>query len=318
MTRHIIYGFSLLCAGAVSVASPAVAKQPAAAASVSAFGGIVEDERFGANDPALSGGLEGSLRIPVAGRLTAQADGLFARQQGETTGAAGLHVGMQVGERAFAGLYGSYATNSVSSFYPRLALPGGPGPQLAPTYLGDRINSWRLGAEAKIGSGRLSVQGLAGIEHVDNRLIDQPAIPQLIVFDPYGRDTGFFDMIDVRYQPSERVAISAGHRFIGGRNALAIGAEAGISPRISLFVDGRKGEGSYNAAWLGARFRFGGSGGEAAPLLTSRLRDEMFTARNTKSQDRIFIGLPGGCPFPVVYSAGPCLGPDLSGPPLSQ
>jgi hypothetical protein len=74
--------------------------------------------------------------------------------------------------------------------------------------------------------------------------------------------TRFFDHVSLAYYPLDNWKASIGHLYTGGKNALALSTEYGISvaPGImaSLFAEGRVGEGRNNyGGWGGIRFYFG-------------------------------------------------------------
>ena len=55
--------------------------------------------------------------------------------------------------------------------------------------------------------------------------------------------------------------VYAGHRYLGGKHALAFGGEYGIpmsqGVMAALFAEGRVGEESFHGVWGGLRFYFG-------------------------------------------------------------
>ncbi len=76
----------------------------------------------------------------------------------------------------------------------------------------------------------------------------------------YDNKTRFFDQMDVAYYLTDNLEAYIGHRYLGGKHALALGGEYGIQmgkTMTSLFVEGRAGEGSFHGVWGGVRFYFG-------------------------------------------------------------
>jgi hypothetical protein len=77
----------------------------------------------------------------------------------------------------------------------------------------------------------------------------------------YDVKTRFFDELDLYYYPTDNWAAYIGHRYNGGKHALALGGEVafplGSGRMASLFAEGRIGEGNYEGVWGGMKMYFG-------------------------------------------------------------
>jgi hypothetical protein len=73
--------------------------------------------------------------------------------------------------------------------------------------------------------------------------------------------TRMFDKVDLAYYVTDDLKLSIGHRYYGGKNALALGGEwsfasfNNVAP--ALFVEGRVGEHDASGVWAGVRVYFG-------------------------------------------------------------
>ena len=77
----------------------------------------------------------------------------------------------------------------------------------------------------------------------------------------YDIKTRFFDQVNLAYYLTDDFKAYVGHRYLGGKNALALGGEYGMplghGVMASLFAEGRIGEDDYHGVWAGVRFYFG-------------------------------------------------------------
>ena len=75
--------------------------------------------------------------------------------------------------------------------------------------------------------------------------------------------TRFFDEINLKYYVTDDISAYVGQRYLGGENALALGAEIarpiGHGIMASAFVEGRIGEDNFHGVWGGLKFYFGPS-----------------------------------------------------------
>jgi hypothetical protein len=80
----------------------------------------------------------------------------------------------------------------------------------------------------------------------------------------YDVKTRFFDQINVKYYINDNWAGYLGHRYQGGKHALALGSEIVIPLDQQLattaFVEGRVGSGDFEGIWGGLKFYFGHQG----------------------------------------------------------
>jgi len=211
---------------------PSLASMPA----VDGFNGKLEAFGGGYQDGAL-GGVSGAFSIPLGYRFGAQVDGTIADIGGKTYAQGAGHLFWRDPTIGLIGLYGSYAH-----------------------YDGFKgVDAYQAAAEGEYYMGRFTLRGIAGVEGVDGGsftngggfLID------------YGNNTRFFDKVDLVFYPVDDFKVYAGHRYTGGVNAAAGGAEylwhlqGGTA--ASLFAEARIGEHDYKAAWAGIRFYFGGN-----------------------------------------------------------
>ena len=279
-------------AGVAVGAPPALAQGDAATAPVvvrgEAFGGIARDSSpLTGRDTDFSGGVLPSLSFRAGDGAKVQLDGILADHAGRTVAGVAGHVGFAPSDTLSLGLYGAYTRfDGIVD-----------------------LDNYRLGAEAVVRTANVRISGVAGYERTERASVLIGAIPGFTVVDDYGRGGRFFDMVDVDVFPSDGLMISAGHRYIGGRHAAALGFEAALTPGISLFAEGRAGRDDYKAAWGGIRIRFGHGGAslravESERLFTNRLKDELFTSGNTRRRTLNVIAPPPPPPPPPGPECG--------------
>lgn len=181
-------------------------------------------------------GATGILAFPLGCGIGVQIDTVAAGFDDRFLGAIGGHLFWRDPAKGLLGLYGSYT--NWDKF-------GGVGiAHIAP--------------EAEWYLGRWSLRGVAGVEFgngasgVENGYIQN-----------YDVKTRFFDQINVAYYFTDNFKAFVGHRYLSGKNALALGAEYGIPMHngvmAALFAEGRIGEGKFHGVWGGLRFYFGNS-----------------------------------------------------------
>ena len=106
-----------------------------------------------------------------------------------------------------------------------------------------------IGPEAELYLGRVTLKGVAGVEFGN-----KPSGTINGLTTTYDNKTRFFDQMDVAYYLTDNLEAYIGHRYLGGKHALALGGEYGIQmgkTMTSLFVEGRAGEGSFHGVWGG-------------------------------------------------------------------
>jgi hypothetical protein len=185
-----------------------------------------------AND-GVYGGL-GSLTTPLTCDFGAQIDGDAASFDGRFLGTIAGHLFWRNPNFAMLGVYGSYTDWDRA---------GG-------------VRAGHVGGEGAWYAGRFALQGIAGVESGNTR-----SETNGLFITTYDVDTRFFDAVNLAYYPSDNLEVYAGHRYLYGQHALALGGEWGLplsnGVMAALFVEGRIGEDDYHGVWGGIRFYFG-------------------------------------------------------------
>jgi len=97
----------------------------------------------------------------------------------------------------------------------------------------------RVAVEGELYLGRFALEGMAGAEY--GELEDR-----------------FFARTNLAMYPHEDLRLFVGHRYLGGDNALAFGAEWQVAPRgVALFAEGLVGDETGNAVLGGVRIYLG-------------------------------------------------------------
>jgi hypothetical protein len=176
----------------------------------------------------------GSFSVPIGPQFGFQADGLTASYRGDFLSGIGGHGFWRDPSKGLIGLYGDYL------HWDRL---GG-------------VNVGHFGAEGAIYLNRVTLEGVAGVESGNNR---SAVIGGLI--ETVNLKTRAFDKVDLAYYLTDDLKFSIGHRYYGGKNALALGGEwafanlNNVAP--ALFVEGRVGSRESDGVWGGLRVYFG-------------------------------------------------------------
>jgi hypothetical protein len=114
-----------------------------------------------------------------------------------------------------------------------------------------------VGAEFARYHGPWEVKGVVGVEAGNSA----SGFSAPTVFTVYDRQTRFFDYLDLSYYFTENMKLGIGHRYLSGKNALALRGEwaapLGGGRMGSLFVEGRVGEDDFKSIWAGLRVYFG-------------------------------------------------------------
>ncbi|MCU0884698.1 MAG: hypothetical protein MUC44_07070 [Beijerinckiaceae bacterium] len=242
---------------------------------VEAAGGWSDQQRFGIlRRNNLLGEVRGALSVPLGQSFGLQVDGMLGSHNGGTVSSGGAHLFWRDPSRALVGVYGSASHNS---------------------RFGGRTY-FRVGPEVSLYLDRFTISGIAGYEWTNSA-----AAFGAITFGDRGR---FFDMVDISYYPTDNIKFSVGHRYVGGRHAAALGAEALLSNQggvaVAAFVDGRLGERDYKAVMGGIRVYFGQK--EKTLIRRHReddptiwLEDEKFSAGNNAKKG-VTAGPAPACP----------------------
>jgi hypothetical protein len=230
----VIGGAGLLAAPARSADLPV--KAPALTGCVQAVDGINgKVTAFGGSfaHDGLFGGA-GSLSAPLGCEFGAQIDGSAASFDGRFLGTVAGHLFWRNPAKGLLGVYGSY------THWDQI---GG-------------VHANHIGPEGELYYGRWTLQGVAGVEFGNTASATIGSIIQT-----YDVKTRFFDQVNLAYYLQDDLKVYAGHRYLGGKHALALGGEWGmpLSHGImgALFAEGRIGEDDFQGVWGGVRFYFG-------------------------------------------------------------
>jgi hypothetical protein len=197
-------------------------------------------------------GAQGSLSIPLQGLYGAQIDGAAGSFDHRGFGHVGGHLFWRDPAQGLIGAYASYT---------RWDQFGG-------------VHVTNFAAEGERYFGRWTLQGIAGIEFgnsVSSTVTTTATTPPAGIIagvittntftEGYDVRTRFFDQINLKYYLTDDWDGYIGHRYLGGKNALALGTEyalpLGHGIMGSAFVEARVGEGDFHGVWGGLRFYFG-------------------------------------------------------------
>jgi len=189
------------------------------------------------------GGAQGSLSIPLSGQWGLQWDGALGTFDSRFFGAGGAHLFWRDPSR---GLLGVYASHTHWQEF------GG-------------IHVTQVGGEAEAYFGPVTLQGVAGVEFGNSQTgitgTSTTATSVTTFFDTYDVKTRFFDKINLAYYLTDNTKVFVGHRYLGGKHALALGGEAAIptagSTMLAAFVEGRVGENDFHGVWGGLKVYWG-------------------------------------------------------------
>jgi hypothetical protein len=215
-------------------------------------------------------GAEGSVGIPLAGPYGLQIDGNLGSLDASTYGAAAGHLFWRNPGQGLVGVYGSFTEWNRDS------------------------GVWvsQIAGEGALYWGRWTLEGIAGVEFgnsVNSTSSVTSVIPALggaavsppgavitgIFSQGFDVRTRFFDDVNAKYYITDNWNAYVGHRYLGGKNALAFGSEValplGHGIMGSAFVDGVAGEDSFHGIWGGLKFYFGRAD---KPLIARHRQDD--------------------------------------------
>jgi len=241
--------------------------------------------------------VDGSVTAPLGGQYGAQLDGLAGSLGGAgTVGVAG-HLFWRDPANALLGLYAS------ENYWDRF---GG-------------VDVGHVAIEGEKYWGNFTLQGVMGIEFGNSASSSLTSIGPIItstVTNSFNVGTRFYDEINLRYYFTDDIDGYIGHRYLGGKNALALGGDVaqplGSGVLASLFVQAAIGEDKFNGVWGGLKLYFGPSD---KPLIARHRQedpnnwdvDNLFGILNnssTTSTQSCTIGTggtgPGGCETPFA------------------
>jgi hypothetical protein len=198
---------------------------------------------------------QGSISIPLASSYGAQLDLSGGSYAGRGFGHVGGHLFWRDPGKGLIGIYTSYTRWN----------------EFGGVYVGN------VAAEGEYYFGRFTLQGIAGVEFGNSvstsssvSTIAAPAFggggPAGVIntstfAEGYDVKTRFFDQINLKYYIGDNWDVFAGHRYQGGKHALALGTELGLpvgrGGMATAFAEARIGEGDFQGVWGGLRFYFG-------------------------------------------------------------
>jgi hypothetical protein len=210
--------------------------------AVDGFNGKVEALGGSAGRRGLYGAA-GSVSAPLGGQFGAQLDGAAASLAGRSLGFVGGHLFWRAPSKGLLGLYGNYT---------RWNQFGG-------------VHVAHIAGEGEAYWGRWTLSAVAGAEVGNNAsggLVTTFAGAVATTAPVLTNVSRFYDRLDVSYYLTDDWKAFAGHRYTGGKNALALGTEyampLGHGTTSALFAEAHLGEGSNNVGvWGGLRFYFG-------------------------------------------------------------
>jgi len=201
--------------------------------AVDGFNGKIGAYGGSLNSDSLYGGT-GSLALPLACEFGAQIDGNAASFDGRFLGTIAGHLFWRNPMKGLLGVYGSYTDWDRA---------GG-------------VRAAHLGAEGEWYFGQWTLQGVAGAEFGNST--SETIGTQIFSYDV---KTRFFDQINLAYYVQDNLKLYAGHRYLYGMHAAALGGEWGFplghGVMGALFAEGRIGQDDFKGIWGGVRFYFG-------------------------------------------------------------
>jgi hypothetical protein len=210
-------------------------------------------------------GSKGALSIPLGGSWGAQIDGALGSFDGRGFGAIAGHWFWRNPGQA---LLGAYVGHTHWNEF------GG-------------VHVTQVAAEGEYYWQRWTLQGIVGVEFGNSATTTTTSVtpqsgingitPGVITTFTEGYDVGtrFFDQINLKYYFTDNWDGYIGHRYLGGKNALALGSEYALplsrGVMGSAFVEGRVGEGEFHGIWGGLKFYFGQ---KDKPLIARHRQDD--------------------------------------------
>jgi hypothetical protein len=195
---------------------------------------------------------------PVGAQYGAQIDGNLGSFDGSAFGSVGGHWFWRNPNQALLGIYGAWTG------WDRF---GG-------------VNVGHVGGEGEYYFGQFTLQGVAGVEFGNRASQTSVVVSPFFTFttvDSFDIKTRFFDEINLKYYFNNDFSGYVGHRYLGGKNAFALGAELarplGRGTMGSAFVEARVGETDASGVWGGLKLYFGPTD---KPLIARNRRDDPF------------------------------------------
>lgn len=226
-------------------------------------------------------GNQGAVTLPVTGSLGAQIDVAFGSFDHRAFGNIAGHFFWRNPNQALFGIYASHTRWD--------------------QFGGTEVS--QIAGEGELYFGRFTLQGIAGIEggnRASSTSVFTSIVPPGAPNFPFGYPAGiattsastsafdvrtrFFDQINLKYYFTDNAIAYAGHRYLGGKHALALGGEYAFPINrvmVSAFVEARAGENNFNGVWGGLKFYFNG---KDRPLVARHRQDDP----NIWSTDTLF------------------------------
>jgi hypothetical protein len=219
-------------------------------------------------------GNQGAVSFPLGGPVGVQIDAAFGSFDNRGFGNIAGHLFWR---NPGQGLIGVYTSHTLWD-------------QFGGAYVG------QVAGEGEFYSGRWTLQGIAGVEFgnsasntVSTTSIVAPGptqpffpftgTPGVITTNTYTSmfdvRTRFFDQVNLKYYFTDDWVGYIGHRYLGGKNALALGGEYAFPLagrfKASAFIEARAGESNFNGIWGGLKFYFGA---KDKPLIARHRQDD--------------------------------------------
>jgi hypothetical protein len=214
-------------------------------------------------------GTKGSVGLPLAGPYGLQIDGNLGNLGGSAYRAGAAHLFWRNPAQGLIGLYGSLTGWNKDS------------------------GVWvsQISGEGALYWGRWTLEGIAGVEFgntVNSTTIVTSTTPvggvapfpagvttTSVFSQGFDVRTRFFDEVNAKYYITDNWNAYIGHRYLGGKNALAFGSEIalplGHGIEGSAFFEGVAGEDSFHGIWGGLKFYFGRAD---KPLIARHRQDD--------------------------------------------
>jgi hypothetical protein len=211
-------------------------------------------------------GSKGSVSIPLGGQWGTQFDGVVGDFDHRFFGSIAGHLFWRNPAQALLGVYVNH------TYWDQF---GG-------------VHVTQVAGEGEYYWQRWTLQGIAGVEFgnsVSSTTVTTSTVPQIgnipgvattnTFTEGYDVKTRFFDQINLKYYLTDDWDAYVGHRYLGGKHALALGTDyalpLGRGVLGSAFVEARVGEDDFHGVWGGLRFHFGA---KDKPLIARHRQDD--------------------------------------------
>jgi hypothetical protein len=240
-------------------------------------------------------GTQGALSIPLGGQYGAQIDGVLGNWGDHSFENIAPHLFWRNPTQGLIGLYTSHTLWD----------------QFGGIYVG------QVAGEGEYYWGAWTLQGIAGVEY-GNSKTNVTFLPTGTAFQTFDIKTRFMDQINLKYYVNPNWDVYVGHRYLGGKNTLALGSEVVLPVALgrgvvaSAFVEGRVGETQSEGIWGGLKLYFGQ---KDKSLMDRQRQDDPTTwslgtlSTINSSFKQTFVPNPTSTPPPKTMSScsGSCL-----------